>query len=110
MQRLWAWDGPASVREVLDDLVRERPLAYTTVMTVLDNLHSKGMVSREKRGRAYVYSPASTREEHTATQLEDLLAASDDRGAALMHFVERLSDDEVVRLRALLDGREDDRS
>ncbi len=108
MQRLWAWGRPVAVREVLDDLVLERPLAYTTVMTVLDNLHSKGMVRREKRGRAYVYVPTTSREEHTAEQLEGLLATSDDRGAALMHFVERLGDDEVAQLRSLLADRGDE--
>jgi predicted transcriptional regulator len=107
MQRLWAWDRPASVREVLEDLVTERPLAYTTVMTVLDNLHSKGLVTRAKQGRAYLYSPSSTREEHTADHLEHLLGEGADRSAALVHFVERLSPGEVAELRALLDAAED---
>jgi predicted transcriptional regulator len=106
MQRLWAWDRPATVREVLEDLVRERPLAYTTVMTVMDNLHSKGMVRREKRGKAYAYSAVASREEHTAEQLEQLLAQSSDRSAALLHFVERLGPDEAAELRALLSDRE----
>ena len=47
MHRLWDWDRPASVREVVDDLQRERKIAYTTVMTVLDNLHRKGLVHRQ---------------------------------------------------------------
>lgn len=107
MQRLWTWGRPATVREVLEDLVQERPLAYTTVMTVMDNLHSKGMVAREKRGKAYLYSPVASREQHTADQLEHLLAQSADRSAALMHFVERLSPDEAAELRALLAPRDE---
>jgi predicted transcriptional regulator len=110
MQRLWDWDRPVAVREVLEDLVLERPLAYTTVMTVLDNLHAKGVVRREKRGRAYLYSPTTSREEHTAEQLAHVLTASIDRSAALMHFVERMSAEEVAELRALLADREDRRS
>ena len=39
MDRLWTWGRPALVREVVDDLHRDRPLAYTTVMTVMENLH-----------------------------------------------------------------------
>ena len=39
MDLVWAKNGPVSVREVLEDIQRERPLAYTTVMTVMDNLH-----------------------------------------------------------------------
>jgi len=42
MDRLWEWGRPALVREVLDDLRKDRPLAYTTVMTVMENLHRKG--------------------------------------------------------------------
>ena len=55
MDRLWAADRPMSVREVLEDLRGERRLAYTTVMTVLDNLHRKGWVTRHQEGRAYLY-------------------------------------------------------
>jgi Penicillinase repressor len=39
MDRLWDRGKPALVREVLDDLRKDRPLAYTTVMTVMENLH-----------------------------------------------------------------------
>ncbi len=53
MARLWEWDRSASVREVLEDLNDERPLAYTTIMTVMDNLHRKGMLSRGLEGRAF---------------------------------------------------------
>ena len=104
MDRLWAWERPVVVREVLEDLQRNRPIAYTTVMTVLDNLHRKGFVMREKDGRAYRYRPTHTREEHTATVLEQVLASSRDRGAALLHFVEKMPSDEVARLREALEG------
>ncbi|MBM7509529.1 putative transcriptional regulator [Nocardioides salarius] len=105
MQRLWSSDSPVSVRQVLEDLSAERALAYTTVMTVLDNLHSKGMVRREKQGRAYLYSPCSTREEHTAALLEQVLADTDDRRSTLVHFVGKMSKDEVDELRAALSDR-----
>lgn len=105
MDRLWTWDRPASVREVLEDLNRERPLAYTTVMTVMDKLHSKKLVRREKQGKAYLYAAVSTREEHTAMLLDEVLAASEDRSAALLHLLERMDRAEVDELRsALLDG------
>lgn len=104
MERLWAWDRPVVVREVLEDLQQDRTIAYTTVMTVLDNLHRKGLVTREMDGRAYRYRPAHTREEHTAALMEQVLAGSGDRGATLMHFVEQMSADEIARLRKALDG------
>jgi predicted transcriptional regulator len=107
MQRLWDWGRPAAVRDVLEDLQRERKLAYTTVMTVLDNLHGKGLVRREKSGRAYLYVPAVTREEHTASLLSHVLSTSGDRGATLLHFVGRLDPDQLADLRAALDEQQD---
>lgn len=106
MERLWASESSVAVRDVLEDLRKERAIAYTTVMTVLDNLHRKGMVTREKAGRAYRYRPAYTREEHTAALMEQVLAGSGDRGAALMHFVEQMPPDEIRRLRQALEGFE----
>lgn len=106
MQRLWAVENPVSVREVLEDLQQEREIAYTTVMTVLDNLHGKRLVKRAKQGRAYLYSPALTREEHTAGLLDQVLAQSADRGATLLHFVGHMSEDDLAELRAALDHLE----
>ena len=54
LRTLWAL-GQATVHEIRANLLPERPLAYTTVMTVMDHLARKGMASREKRGRAFVY-------------------------------------------------------
>jgi predicted transcriptional regulator len=103
MDRLWAWDRPTSVREVFEDLHRNRSVAYTTVMTVMDNLHKKGVLSRKLSGRAYIYRPARTREEYVGDLLEDALGESSDRTAALLGFVERLSPDEITKLRDALE-------
>ena len=100
MQRLWSAGRPMAVREVLDELGRE--LAYTTAMTVLDNLHRKGLVGRTKRGRAYVYTPTKSREERTAELMGEVLADAGDRGTALLRFVEQMSSEEVAELRELL--------
>ena len=105
MQHLWGLDQPALVREVLENIGHHRPLAYTTVMTVLDNLHSKGLVQREKVGKAYAYAPVSSREEHTAAMLQEVLAESDDRTAALMHLVGRMESEEAAELLAALSER-----
>src|SRR4029078_11525071 len=58
------WDSGASrlVRDVVADLGPQRPLAYTTVMTVMDNLHRKGWLIRESDGRARRYAPAASRQ------------------------------------------------
>ncbi len=106
MDRLWSWERPATVREVFDVLARDRKLAYTTIMTVMDNLYRKGVLTREQTGRAYRYSAVRSRSEHTAELIASVLAESDDRTAPLLRFVERLSPDEVARLRASLADRE----
>jgi len=54
--------GSASAREVREIVGRSSDLAYTTTATVLDRLHEKGLVTRAKVGRAFVYRPRETRE------------------------------------------------
>lgn len=56
MKALWL-EGQATVQGIRDGLLPDRPLAYTTVMTVMDRLARKGAVTREKIGRAHLYSP-----------------------------------------------------
>lgn len=63
MDRLWK-RGEATVREIVDDLARTRSLAYTTIMTIMTRLHTKGLLERSRNGKTYVYRPAFTREEH----------------------------------------------
>ena len=104
MDRLWSWQEPASVRRVVTDLQANRPLAYTTIMTVLENLYRKGFVTREKRGRAYLYSASQTREQHTASLMSEVLAGSQDTQEALLHFVEEMSPEELARLKKVVDA------
>jgi predicted transcriptional regulator len=106
MDRLWSWNRPATVREVVDDLHTYRDIAYTTVMTVMDNLHRKGALTREKDGRAWRYWPARTRDEYAADLLESVLDEAGDRGAALMRFVGRMRPTEVDALRRALAERQ----
>src|SRR5437660_11861078 len=63
MDRLWEWERPVLVREMVDALHDDRALAYTTVMTAMENLYRKGWLRRERDRRARRYeatrSPAS---------------------------------------------------
>ena len=104
MQQLWERREPATVRELLAELQSTRSIAYTTVLTVLDNLHRKGAVSREMQGRAWRYAPARSREEHTAARLHDVLADGGDRRAALLHFVAELEPEEIGSLQAAVEA------
>ena len=82
MRRIWDRDGPVTVRDITDDLRRDRPIAYTTVMTVMDNLRKKGWLRRTDQGRAYRYEPTVTGDEYSAGVMRQGLAASTDPAAA----------------------------
>ncbi len=103
MDRLWAAERPTSVREVLDELRGERTLAYTTVMTVLDNLHRKGWVTRHQEGRAYLYQAAAARESYAAALMSQAFNEGTDPSATFARFIEELSADEAATLRRALD-------
>lgn len=109
MDRLWALDASDStatltVREIHESISQERDIAYTTVMTVLDRLTKKGLVTRERDGRAWRYQPVSTSEEITAQLLREGLdhIESSDRRAAMMHFLDAASPEEIDDLRSAL--------
>ncbi|MEW2528856.1 BlaI/MecI/CopY family transcriptional regulator [Streptomyces sp. NPDC047071] len=91
MTRVWKWNRPVTVREVLEDLQQERSIAYTTVMTVLDNLHQKGWVRREAEGRAYRYEAVSTRAAYSAALMNEAWSQSDNPAAALVAFFGMMS-------------------
>lgn len=99
MTRVWKWNRPVTVREVLEDLQKERSIAYTTVMTVLDNLHQKGWVRREAEGRAYRYEAVSTRPAYAAALMNDAWAQSDNPAAALVAFFGMMSEEQLGALR-----------
>ncbi|MFP5335737.1 MAG: BlaI/MecI/CopY family transcriptional regulator [Actinomycetes bacterium] len=102
MQRMWDRAEPASVRDILEELQQERSIAYTTVMTVMDNLHRKGHLTRTQEGRAYLYTSVRTREEHHALLMSEALEASADRSGTLLSFLGRMTTEEIQDLRRLL--------
>lgn len=105
MECMWAAAGPRTVRDVHTELAIERTLAYTTVMTVMDKLHRKGWLEREPVGRAYAYRPRQSKERYTADLMTEALAASSDRGATLVAFLDQLTSAESKSLRAALDRK-----
>src|SRR5262245_60788613 len=102
MDRVWGRDDGVTVREVYEELADTRQIAYTTVLSTLDNLHRKGWVKREREGKAYRYWPTMTREERSA----NLMRAAFDSGGApeavLAFFVEQMSAEEYAQLKAAL--------
>ncbi len=102
MDRLWQWGRPVLVREMVEDLRGERPLAYTTVMTVMENLHRKGWLRRERDGRAWRYEPTGSRSGYTAALMTGALGTSPDRRTALAHFVLQMSTHDAALLQDAL--------
>lgn len=102
MDVLWSHaPGPGlTVRQVRGGLTG-RDLAYTTVMTVLSRLVTKGMASRERDGRAWRYRAASTREALTVEAMRSPLhdLSSEDRQAAILHFLSEASPDDLAAVR-----------
>lgn len=88
---------PAQVRDLVGG-----DLAYTTVMTVLARLAEKGVVTRERIGRAYAYTAVRDEAEVTARQMHRLLDAGDDKAAVLSRFVGVLSGEDERLLMELL--------
>jgi predicted transcriptional regulator len=102
MDAVWQAGSPASVRLVLDVLNshRDSPLAYTTVMTVMNRLVTKNVLTRHGERRRYVYEATAT--DAAGLAVRDVLRAHGD--AAVAHFVDKARTDPAVlrRLRALL--------
>ncbi|MFI6574344.1 BlaI/MecI/CopY family transcriptional regulator [Nocardiopsis sp. NPDC050513] len=109
MDALWRAEEPLSVRRVRETMVYDREIAYTTVMTVANILFHKGLLDREKSGRAWVYWPRESHAEYTARVMDEVLNAGPDPGATLRSFVERFSDEDMARFHRLLDQVRDRR-
>lgn len=101
MQAVWQADMPVSVRHVLDALntPRSEPLAYTTVMTVMNRLVAKSILSRHGEQRSYVYE--ATASDAAGLAVRDVIRIHGD--AAVAHFVDAARADPAVlrRLQAL---------
>jgi predicted transcriptional regulator len=72
LNALWS-RGQGSVKDVRESVAPSRPLAYTTVMTVLDRLTRRGIVTRRKAGRAFIYAPAVSRDAMRRLALKEFL-------------------------------------
>ena len=97
-------------REVLEEIQKERPLAFTTILTVMDRLLKKGLIKRKKMGGVFVYAPSISRDEFVKQVSEEVLQGILDISAssAASSFVDILyktSPDEMDRLSRLIEER-----
>lgn len=106
MEVLWG-RGPSTVSEVRDAL--DDALAYTTVLTVLRTLEDKGYVGHRQEGRAHRYEALVAREAARKSALRSLSHKLFEGSTELLltHLVtdDKLTDEQVRRIRRLLDQR-----
>ena len=111
MEVLWQ-KGRATVAEVTEALPPP-PLAYNTVLTTMRILEQKGYVDHQEDGRAYVYQPLIQREDAAKSAVGNILAQffGNKSGALALRLVEdkRPSDEELQRLKRLIEQYEEDR-
>jgi predicted transcriptional regulator len=105
MDVLWRRAEPTTVREVLTSISNERDLAYTTVMTVMDNLYRKGYLRRQLDGRAFRYEPTQLRDQYAANLMREAMHHGHDAGLVFTHFVAQMTPDESEALRRVLRRR-----
>ena len=93
LKALWSLQE-GKVRAVQEVVARSRPLAYTTIMTVLDRLVRKGKLNRRKVGRAFVYAPEASRDSMRRAALRELIQGYfDGSEAELLEFLRPVTAD-----------------
>ncbi len=101
--------GEATVHQVRDQLSRRKKLAYTTVLTALQNLEKASWLRHKTQGKSYIYMPARTREEVGASSLRRLLKRAFDGDAFLMfqHLIKdsNLKDEQLQTLKKMIDEK-----
>ncbi len=100
----------ATVRDVHGELASQRTIAYTTVMTTMSRLASKGLLMRDTGNLAHRYRPAVSRDRYARSAVEDVLAWLLDRypepaAAYLADVVEDVDNVTLDQLRAAVDRR-----
>ena len=106
MQVLWRL-GKATARQITDELSRDRPIAHSTVQTLLRQLETKGIVAHEKVERSFIFLPLVHQAQVTETPLRDLLQRVYHGSVVnlMSHLLEheKISAEELARLREMID-------
>jgi predicted transcriptional regulator len=105
------WErGASTVRQVHDSLTRERPIAYTTALKMLQIMTEKGLVRRDEKDRSHVYYPRHSEEQTQRQLVRDLLDRAFGGSASKLVMqalaTRRASAEELTEIRKLIDGRE----
>lgn len=97
------WElGPATVRQVHEQMAPGGELAFNTVQTLLRIMDDKGLVRHERQGRTFVYWPCHTRERETSRLLDRVFDGALDQFVVSLLNAKRVSDAELVRLEQII--------
>ncbi|MDQ3098133.1 MAG: BlaI/MecI/CopY family transcriptional regulator [bacterium] len=112
MNIIWERGNAVSVREVVEALSGKRKIAYTTVMTIMGRLVTKGILKQEPQGRAFVYKAVYTKDSFLAKATKQIVKnlASNFGDMAIAHFVkevEKIPLEKRERLLEILDEKEE---
>ena len=69
----WWQNGPSTVRQVHELLVKTRGTGYTTALKLLQIMHEKGLVKRDETNRTHIYRPTNTQIQTQRQLLRDLI-------------------------------------
>ena len=98
--------GSSTVREVYEELLKRRKIAYTTVMTMMGTLEHKGRLRKSEQGRAYVYRPVEGQTEVVGSMVQEFVKRVFNGSARplLVHLVESMEvdGDQLEEIRSLL--------
>ena len=92
MEVIWQSLSPVSVRDITEILQKKRKIVYTTVMTIMNRLVDKGLLSRKQDGRAYLYKSAVSKDKFLTRISRQTIKNFIDRfgDAAVAYFVDEL--------------------
>ena len=83
LEVIWG-NGPTTVREVMTALNKQRPRAYTTVMTLMNVMVEKKLLAQSPKGRAYVYDAKVSRAKTRSRMLKDMVSRVFDGSASAL--------------------------
>jgi len=101
--------GNATVKEVCDTMSQTKPVAYTTILTLMGILEEKGALVHTRSGRAFVYSPVLSRRQATRNQVRDVINRFfDGKPESLIENVmenESIAADQIENIKNLVESR-----
>jgi BlaI family penicillinase repressor len=103
MKVIWQ-RGSAAVREVCDSMSSKKVTAYTTVLTLMGILESKGVLVHTKVGRAYIYRPLLSRRQAARNQIHDIVTRFFDGNPK--RLIEEILENEVLEREQLGEVRD----